>query len=80
MSEVGEVLYQWSPRPLLLRMPLVCEEQLYIRVENTVAQTVAGIDIVNPGAPRELHDVQCIMRDEGLVQRTPPTWLLNPAQ
>jgi Xaa-Pro aminopeptidase len=50
----------------------VPEEQLYIRVEDTVAVTDAGVEILTPGAPLELDDVECIMREEGLLQKLPP--------
>ena len=50
----------------------VPEEQLYIRVEDTVAVTDAGVEVLTLGAPLELDDVECLMREEGLLQKLPP--------
>ena len=39
------------------------EEKLYIRVEDTVAVTATGIEVLTEGAPLELNDVEALMRD-----------------
>ncbi|HES77169.1 MAG TPA: M24 family metallopeptidase, partial [bacterium] len=40
------------------------EEQLYIRVEDTVVVTETGIEVFTTAAPLELDDVEALMRDE----------------
>lgn len=40
------------------------EEKLYIRVEDTVAVTAEGIEVLTEGAPLELDDVEALMRDD----------------
>jgi len=52
----------------------VPEEKLYIRVEDTVAITKDGVEILTQGVPLELDDVEALMRsDEGILQAFPPT-------
>lgn len=47
------------------------EEQLYIRVEDTVVVTDGGVEVLTPGAPLELDDVERTMTEEGLLQKMP---------
>jgi Xaa-Pro aminopeptidase len=53
-------------------MMWVPEERLYIRVEDTVAITETGVDVLTKAAPLELDDVEALMREEGLLQKVPP--------
>ena len=48
------------------------EENLYIRVEDSVAVTDTGVEVLTYGAPLELDDVEELMREEGMLQRYPP--------
>jgi Xaa-Pro aminopeptidase len=44
----------------------VPEEKLYIRVEDTVAVTSSGIEVLTGSAPLELDDVEATMREKSL--------------
>ena len=48
------------------------EEQLYIRVEDTVAGTKDGVENLTQLAPLELDDVERVMTEEGMLQSFPP--------
>lgn len=48
------------------------EEQLYIRVEDTVVVTQDGIENLTELAPLELNDVEKLMEEEGILQKLPP--------
>ncbi|MBM3237159.1 aminopeptidase P family protein [Candidatus Poribacteria bacterium] len=48
------------------------EEQLYIRVEDTVVVTQDGIENLTQPAPLELDDVEKLMKEEGILQKLPP--------
>jgi len=50
----------------------VPEEQLYIRVEDTVAVTEDGVENFTELAPLELDDVERVMTEEGMLQSFPP--------
>ncbi|HEY3414928.1 MAG TPA: Xaa-Pro peptidase family protein [Armatimonadota bacterium] len=47
------------------------EEQMYIRVEDSVAITDTGVEVLTGAAPLELDDVEELMHDEGMLQRYP---------
>jgi Xaa-Pro aminopeptidase len=51
----------------------VPEEKLYIRVEDTVAITNDGVEILTEGVLLELDEVEALMQDEGILQAFPPT-------
>jgi Xaa-Pro aminopeptidase len=53
----------------------VPDRQLYVRVEDTVAVTEAGMQNLTREAPLELHDVEATMSEPGLISLRPP---LNP--
>ena len=55
----------------------VPEEQLYIRVEDTVAVTSEGVEVLTRGAPLELDEMEEMMREEGLLQKMPPDKFLG---
>jgi len=48
------------------------EEQLYIRVEDTVVVTQDGIENLTEIAPLELDDVEKLMKEDGILQKLPP--------
>ncbi|HZT41699.1 MAG TPA: aminopeptidase P N-terminal domain-containing protein [Chthonomonadaceae bacterium] len=50
----------------------VPEERLYIRVEDTVAVTEEGVEVLTALAPLDLDDVEAVMREDGLLQQFPP--------
>jgi len=49
----------------------VHEEQRYIRCEDTVVVTEAGLENLTGFVPLGLEDVEALMREEGLLQRYP---------
>ena len=48
------------------------EEQIYIRVEDTVAVTEDGIENLTAAAPLELDDVEAAMKETSLLEKHPP--------
>ena len=53
-----------------LRVP---DENLYIRYEDTIVVTEDGVENFTDFLPMELEDIEALMREEGIVQRVPPT-------
>ncbi len=49
------------------------EQNLYYRVEDTVAVTEDGLENLTAAAPLELDDVEALMREDGLLQVFPAT-------
>ena len=54
-----------------MRVP---EEELYIRIEDTVVVTRDGVDILTGMAPWDLDDVEALMQEEGILQKVPPIY------
>ncbi len=48
------------------------EEEIYIRVEDTVAVTETGVENLTADSPLELDDVEALMRESGMLQAWPP--------
>ena len=50
----------------------VPEEQLYIRVEDTVVVTESGCENLTSEVPLELDEMESLMGEVGLLQKLPP--------
>ncbi len=53
-----------------LRVP---EENLYYRYEDTIVITENGFENFTDFLPMELDDIEALMREEGILQKVPPT-------
>jgi Xaa-Pro aminopeptidase len=53
-----------------LRVP---EENIYLRYEDTVVVTESGVENFTDFLPTELNDIEKLVKEEGVVQKTPPT-------
>lgn len=53
-----------------MRVP---EENLYIRYEDTIVVTESGYENFTAFLPSELDDIEKLMKEEGVVQKTPPS-------
>ncbi len=49
----------------------VPEEKIYIRLEDTIAITEDGVEIMTDFVPRDIEGIERLMREEGLLQRFP---------
>jgi Xaa-Pro aminopeptidase len=52
----------------------VPEEKLYVRVEDTVAVTDDGVEVLTAAAPLELDEIEAEIGKGGLVQQFPPVF------
>jgi len=69
----------YRPRPLVPGIVLavdpqmwVPEERLYVRVEDTVAVTADGVEVLTAGAPLEAEAVEAILREDARFAFPPP--------
>jgi len=69
---------EWASRPMDAGLVfavdpelVIPEEELYIRVEDTVVVTETGIENLTAAAPLEMDDVEKTMRQPGLLQLFP---------
>ena len=69
----------WSTRPLEAGLVfaldpelVVPEEELYIRVEDTVLVTEQGVENLTAACPREMDAVERLMTEAGILQNHPP--------
>jgi Xaa-Pro aminopeptidase len=51
---------------------VIPEEELYIRVEDTVLVTSTGIENLTDSCPRDMDTVERLMRETGILQNHPP--------
>jgi Xaa-Pro aminopeptidase len=77
---------EWASRPIEVGLVfavdpelLVPEENLYIRVEDTVVVTEIGIENLTAGCPRDMDEVERLMAEPGIVQHHPAT-AINPGR
>jgi Xaa-Pro aminopeptidase len=50
----------------------VTEENLYIRIEDTVAVTATGVENFTGMAPIDLNGIERLMKEPGMVRAFPP--------
>ena len=48
------------------------EQEIYIRVEDTVVVTADGVENLTAGAPLELDEVETVIQQQGILQTFPP--------
>ena len=75
VHDVGEYFQAPMPPGLVISVDpqmWVPEEQLYVRVEDTVVVTQGGVEVLTRDAPLELDDVEALMREPGLIDHLPP--------
>jgi Xaa-Pro aminopeptidase len=70
---------EWASRPIEAGLVfavdpelVVPEEELYIRVEDTVVVTEDGIENLTASCPREIEDVERLMKEAGMLQNHMP--------
>ena len=54
---------------------IIPEERRYVRVEDTVVVTDAGIENLTGSAPLDLDEVEAVMKETGMPARYPRLWL-----
>lgn len=50
------------------------EDRLYLRVEDTIAVTDDGIEVLTGDIPHELDEIEALVTGDGIVQACPPPW------
>ncbi len=76
----------WADRPIEVGLVfavdpelVIPEEELYIRVEDTVVVTENGIENLTASCPMEMDDVEKIMREPAILQKFGPM-MVNPGR
>jgi Xaa-Pro aminopeptidase len=77
---------EWASRPMEIGLVfavdpelLVPEENLYIRVEDTVVVTPTGIDNLTAACPAEIEEIERLITGTGILQHHPAT-AINPGR
>jgi Xaa-Pro aminopeptidase len=52
----------------------VPDEKIYIRLEDMIAVTETGIEVMSDSLPRSLEGVEKLMKEDGLLKRYPKAW------
>ena len=58
---------------------VVPEEELYVRVEDSVVVTATGIENLTAACPSEIADIERIVGQNGMLQQFPPV-MVNPGR
>jgi Xaa-Pro aminopeptidase len=58
---------------------VILEEELYIRVEDTIVVTETGIENLTASCPFEIADIEVMIGGDGILQRFPPV-IRNPGR
>ncbi|MGC4034296.1 MAG: aminopeptidase P N-terminal domain-containing protein [Tepidisphaeraceae bacterium] len=76
----------WSTKPIEVGLVFaldpelfIPEENLYIRVEDTVLVTETGVENLTAACPREMDEVERLMTEDGILQHLPP-YQVNPSR
>ncbi len=76
----------WADRPMEAGLVfavdpelVIPEEQLYIRVEDTVAVTETGIENLTASCPAEMEEIEKLVLGDGMLQQFPPI-MSNPGR
>jgi Xaa-Pro aminopeptidase len=51
-----------------LRVP---EEKIYIRLEDMLAETANGVEVLSGFVPADMEGIERVMREPGMLQRYP---------
>jgi Xaa-Pro aminopeptidase len=70
VHDVGGSPIVLKPGMVIANEPLAAfpEENLGVRVEDTILITEDGYEILSDGLPREVEDIEALMKQEGVVQ------------
>jgi Xaa-Pro aminopeptidase len=77
---------KWAERPMEPGLVfavdpelVIPEEQLYIRVEDTVVVTESGIENLTASCPAEIAEIEALVGGHGILQQFPPE-MINPGR
>jgi Xaa-Pro aminopeptidase len=77
---------KWADRPMEPGLVfavdpelVIPEEQLYIRVEDTIVVTGNGIENLTAACPSEIAEIEALVGGRGILQQIPPT-MTNPGR
>lgn len=76
----------WADRPMEAGLVfavdpelVIPEEEIYVRVEDTVVVTVEGIENLTASCPREIAEIEQMVGRDGMLQRF-PAFMRNPGR